>query len=399
LATFPPHLHFSRLALNNIADPLFGTLALACLGRGLRHGRRFDFALGGAALGLTQYFYEGGRLLYPILALVWVVGVLMTKHARYHSSGLQRAVFAALVVAAPIYTTLAAGQNVLMPRLASRSLPPDYWLKLVTTPPAAGQLPAFFEHLADTVRVYTTLPDKSLFYGGGTALILPYLVPGFGLGLIWAAWRGRTSAGWLLLCWLLLTSLGNSLLVESAHAARYVVAFPALALLLAIGIVSPLRWLLPQQAVRLAAAIGLTLAVIQVGYYFGPHLARYNQQIRFYGRDGYDALFRAVDLPTTTQIHIIGPVGLYDFDAQATLRFLGSADLPVYLWDQTLDAGGLARLPDRAGHAFFLPPDDRSLIDRLRARFPKLQGPFATPYNVPFDRRLTHYYAPPQTTP
>ncbi|MDX1994190.1 MAG: glycosyltransferase family 39 protein, partial [bacterium] len=33
LAVFPPHVHFSRLALNNIADPLFGTLALALLGR------------------------------------------------------------------------------------------------------------------------------------------------------------------------------------------------------------------------------------------------------------------------------------------------------------------------------------------------------------------------------
>jgi 4-amino-4-deoxy-L-arabinose transferase-like glycosyltransferase len=62
LATFPPHLQFSRIGLNNIADPLFGTLALAFLGRGLMSNRRMDYVVGGAMLGLTHYFYEGGRL-------------------------------------------------------------------------------------------------------------------------------------------------------------------------------------------------------------------------------------------------------------------------------------------------------------------------------------------------
>ncbi|MBZ0286334.1 MAG: glycosyltransferase family 39 protein, partial [Anaerolineae bacterium] len=74
LAVFPPHIQFSRIGLNNIIDPLLGTLALAFLVRGLKHNRPFDFALGGAALGLTQYFYEGGRLLFPaliFLSLAW----------------------------------------------------------------------------------------------------------------------------------------------------------------------------------------------------------------------------------------------------------------------------------------------------------------------------------------
>ena len=72
LATFPPHIHFSRLGLNNVADPLFGTLALAFLARGLREGKQGDFALAGVMLGMTQYFYEGGRLLYPIVVGLWL---------------------------------------------------------------------------------------------------------------------------------------------------------------------------------------------------------------------------------------------------------------------------------------------------------------------------------------
>src|SRR5690606_27829994 len=73
LATFPPHIHFSRLGLNNIADPLFGVLALAFLVRGLKRGGLRDYALSGVMLGLTQYFYEGGKLLYPLLFGAWLL--------------------------------------------------------------------------------------------------------------------------------------------------------------------------------------------------------------------------------------------------------------------------------------------------------------------------------------
>ncbi|MFN8372556.1 MAG: glycosyltransferase family 39 protein [Anaerolineae bacterium] len=73
LATFPPHLHFSRLGLNNIADPLFGTLAMAFAARGLKEGRRGDFAWAGVMLGMSQYFYEGGRLVYPVVMGLWLV--------------------------------------------------------------------------------------------------------------------------------------------------------------------------------------------------------------------------------------------------------------------------------------------------------------------------------------
>ncbi len=37
LLTFPPHVHYSRLALNNIADPLFGTLVAVFPGAGAAH--------------------------------------------------------------------------------------------------------------------------------------------------------------------------------------------------------------------------------------------------------------------------------------------------------------------------------------------------------------------------
>ncbi len=76
LATFPPFIHLNRLALINVVDPFVGTLMLALFARGLQTKRRTDFVLSGACLGLTQYFYEGGKLLYPTLLSLWVVVLL-----------------------------------------------------------------------------------------------------------------------------------------------------------------------------------------------------------------------------------------------------------------------------------------------------------------------------------
>jgi 4-amino-4-deoxy-L-arabinose transferase-like glycosyltransferase len=106
LATYPPHIHFSRLALNNIADPLFGVLALALLAAGLRQRSRRALWLGGMALGLTAYFYEGGRLFYPLLTLLWLPALILAY--RPPARLLARFGLAALLVAAPVYLTLAA---------------------------------------------------------------------------------------------------------------------------------------------------------------------------------------------------------------------------------------------------------------------------------------------------
>lgn len=73
LATYPAHVHFSRLGLNNIADPTFALLGLAFFVRGLRQRRQMDFAISGVMLGLTAYFYEGGRLFYAPFVALWLV--------------------------------------------------------------------------------------------------------------------------------------------------------------------------------------------------------------------------------------------------------------------------------------------------------------------------------------
>lgn len=62
------HLNWSRVGLRVIWVPLFASLIVAALWRGLRTGSRAAFAVSGLLLGLSIYTYQAARLL-PLLVL------------------------------------------------------------------------------------------------------------------------------------------------------------------------------------------------------------------------------------------------------------------------------------------------------------------------------------------
>jgi hypothetical protein len=401
LAVFPPHVHFSRLGLNNIADPLLGTLALAFLTRGLKGGTRRDFALAGVFLGLTQYFYEGGRLLFPVLALAWAGIGLMAWRTR--ARRLLLTALAALIVAAPVYVTLAAWQMPLASRLSRQALPAEYWPSLLLSGGDSGLVTAYMrEQLVPPLLHIISLPDESAFYyGGDSALVLPFMLPLLALGA--AAALRRPAAGALLLLWIALAALGNSLLKDNVWTARYVVIFPPLALLLGVGLAAALKLLarIPARR-RREAAPALLVALIcaaQVAYYFGPHLARYNQQIRP-EHDQQDVMFRARSFPPGTQIYIVTddqivwpPVLIF------LSRFWGidrEADLHILTPDEFAALPPLAGLWQGTDHAFFIQTEDEAARARLHFELGLVAGQ-PSPYNVPLEKQfLLYYYAPPR---
>jgi len=71
LAAYHLHVHYSRIGLNNVADPLVALLAFTAFFEGCRRRSPFLFALAGVLIGFDQHLYFGGRL-----APFVVVGVL-----------------------------------------------------------------------------------------------------------------------------------------------------------------------------------------------------------------------------------------------------------------------------------------------------------------------------------
>ncbi len=410
LAAFPPHLHFSRIGLNNIADPLFATLGFAFLARGIALGRRAGCAAGGALLGLTHYFYEGGRLLFWPLAVLWAAGLALLWRPRLRLSHLAAALLAALIVAAPIYTTLLSAERPLAARATENdtALSLDYW-RGVFSRGADGILKHVRDRVVEPFLIYVQLTERSLFYRGNTPLLLTLVSPFALLGVFAALYRPRAPGSLLLLLWVLAVSLGNSLMVENMHSPRYVAVFPALMLLAAVGLRHALalivpetsaaqtRWqslARPQWIAMIVAA--LALGVYQADYYFNRHIPVYNRQLRDSKphRDPQDAVLRSLKFPPGTQVHIISRV---EADAGYTLGFAGffRDDLTVHvLAAENFDSDYVARLTRGVDHAFFVEPGLDAVLACLQRHF-YLRPPQASPYaDLRASDQFTLYYAP-----
>ena len=397
LATFPPHVHYSRLGLNNIADPFFGTLALACLARGLRSGRRREYALAGVLLGLTQYFYDGGRVLYPALAFGWLVGGVVVWRPRPPLRGIVIATLVFGLVAAPVYYALAGLDFPLFNRLDKTGLNDEYWARDREPDNVLTRVVHFHQSLS----MYVNAPENTfvyyyIYYGGKHPLVLEWFVPALMLGIGIALWRWRWP-GILPVLWLLGTSLGNTLLVESGVSARYVVAFPALVLLIAVGLrhTLPLLWPWPERHQRLVlAALVFTITGWQAFYYFGPHLDLFNKEVRLHvDYDVEDALLRSQDFAPFTEIHIIAAHVLPQNDAQWFANFLADDLIVTIQAPDEVQAVDFKQLPREVDHAFFVPADDPATLATLEAVF-GFYPIQTTPYDVPDGKALLLYYVP-----
>lgn len=400
LATFAPHIHLSRLGIINTPDALVGVLALWLLSRAWKSGQ--SWALAGAALGATAYFHEGGRLLYPALILIWMVTCISGWQARWR--GLLTFAACALLTAAPVLITLAAGGLSLSPRLADAGVTGEFWWALFTSPVQDGLWTVYLRDLLTPALLhYVSLPDSSLiYYGGQTALVLPYLVPFFLLGIVALLLRLRQPPARLLLLWLLGTAIGNSLLgfTVNRYTARFLVAFPAIAMTLAMGLWSVLILIArpfeasmssrTRRGVRLiATAVGIALALGQPIYYFAVHLPDYNHAIRI-SRDEGDVVQRTAELPAGTRAYLITDVPHYRGAFDILPRFWGVQLSLTLLTTENVTDSWLDALP-APPLAFFIEPDDSATLARLQERYPSLSAAIASPYNVPADKQYALY--------
>ncbi len=404
LATFPPHLHFSRIAMAHVGDTLFGTLALAFAARGLRDNRRLDWALCGVTLGSTQYFYEGGRLLFPPLLVLWLALLIVTMrgHLRAQWRGIGVALVTALIVAAPVYIVIAAQHSPITNRMNDAGLGLDYWLRFLSGPLSAKEQGDLILRLTVPFQIYVHLPELAVYYGGKTALILTAFVPLALLGVAYTLWRWRTPAVVVLL-WVIATAVGNIMLRDNGQDPRFVVVFPALALLVTLGARSALG-LLTQRApapVRLGLLVALVavIGVVQVGYYFFVHLPLYNVQIReakLYP-DGTDAVLRSLALPADTQIVLISDPTADENVPRTLLGFLTtpSPNAPLVSKNVAEVTGDyLMGLPRDHNYAFFVQPGYPLVVERIRAIFPVGAAQISPYADVPPDRTFILYYAP-----
>lgn len=327
LAVFPPHVHFSRIGLLHIADPLFGALAVWFLIRAVQSNRRLDWVLAGASLGMTQYFFEAGRLFYVPLVVVWLIAAAawvilqrirrVVNPPRIPVHGILIASLALVMVAMPTYYAAFSRGDDANPRLTTSG-----GFNLFTDPMQDGLTPEETTTLIKRVllpfTVYVHQPEVAVFYGGDQPLMLVYVVPFFFMGTAYLLWRWRTMA-FVIPLWILATALINALLRDSFVYARWHVVFPALAVTVAVAlrILLPMIWssigdlvnsrsiLTARRAAWLVGGVLVVMLVGQVVYYYQWHVPLLEKQARLFKPypDVYDMAVRSFNFPDHTHIY------------------------------------------------------------------------------------------------
>ncbi|MFO7663388.1 MAG: glycosyltransferase family 39 protein [Chloroflexota bacterium] len=272
LAASHYHIHMSRIALNNVWDALFGTLAIFGLWYGWRSGRRWAFVLCGLALGLGQYFYVTIRTL-PILFLIWAAIALWRQRAQFRQRfhGLVLAAFVALIVYLPLGLYFLDNPDEFQAPLNRVTIFGE-WLEreMARGERTTGEI--IFDQAVSGVLGFTHEPLR-LLYNPGSALLLTGAGILFLLGVLWALLNFDLRY-LLLLLPLTAAVAANAISQDSPASQRYILAMPLVALFIAIPLAQAVAWLRVQypraQAAIVAAALTLMalVALVDVNYYF-----------------------------------------------------------------------------------------------------------------------------------
>lgn len=331
LATYHFHIHYSRNALNNIADPLLALIGFAALLRGFQTRSLFLFAVTGFALGAAQNFYMGARLL-PLILIALLVHQLIARPRfvlglRWHLALL---VSSFIIGFGPLMIHFIKYPHVFNARLKLVNIFTSSWFQHQQEL-GLSQTQIFLNQIRDGFGAYTFVPDRSAQYDPGIALLDPIFSIFFVFGLVLLLTQWRRIGTMLIFAWLIGTAtLGGALLASAPASPRYVTTAPVLCLVVAITIVQfeqIIRRILHNAPAWIVRGVGVGIvifwAVWNTNFYFNDYTSSNH--------------FGWINVEVTTEL------GLY---------LQSQPDPPVYVY-----FFGAPRLYYRFGTTQFLAPD------------------------------------------
>jgi 4-amino-4-deoxy-L-arabinose transferase-like glycosyltransferase len=281
LAGYHFHVHFSRIALNNVADPLLVVVGFAAFLSGYRGRSPFRLALAGIALGLAQHTYYGARLA-PLVVIVVLAHQVALDRRRVAAAlpGLALAALGFVLAVGPLVRVPLFHWPQFQAGLLRQGLFQSGWFGDRVAEGTSG-LQILFDQTWHSVAALFYLPVRGTFYEPGMPLLDPAAatLAACGLVLVFRRWRQPESV--LIVAWLVgVVLFGSILLINPPQAHHYVALAPLLCLLVASGLHSVgdvagyvlprLRPIVP--ALTLAAAAALT--TWSVLFYFRDYSPR-----------------------------------------------------------------------------------------------------------------------------
>jgi len=321
------HLHYSRLAVNNIFDTTVASLAFWLMARGFRTRSTGLMASAGLLLGLGWYGYLGARLA-GVIAVAWVGWRAMVERGflRVHWRRILIVGVAALVVMMPLVLFYLDNPAQLTSRTNQVGIFSSGWLENEVEITGLSAARIFADQVRKSVlgfnytldRVFWYMPQIPLLDWVSAALLL--------FGLVWSAARWRDPGSILLLLWFWSAVFFGWILTENPPSSmRMIIVAPVLALLVAFGLES---WSELARSIfgcgrrcRAAAtvAVGAVIAILNLHFYFAVYTPK-----RIYGNPNAelatDLAGYLVEHDDVRPLYMVGAPWLYwEF---GTTRFL-----------------------------------------------------------------------------
>ena len=284
------HIHFSRFALNNIADPLFGMLTLSAWLLAYRTRRYVWYALTGIGAGLAMYFYPGARLFVIVVAVLWIF-IALTRIRQWPALRLKHTwrpyaiAFVGLVIAGgPLFQSFARNPNEFMARVNQQR-----WthadIQLAEQASGRGTLGVVYEQLKRSYLAFNSYPDVSTFYDETRPLLWGLASVLMIVGLVLSVLRARRIEYTMLLVWFVLgVFFGSVILRGPPHSPRYVTFAPIISIWIALALEWIAKAIEDQSTFKrreLITSIGIAcvtlyISVVSINGYFRDYIHREN---------------------------------------------------------------------------------------------------------------------------
>lgn len=361
------HLFWTRFALPQAKLALLCTAVILLLLRGMRSGRRLDFALAGLFLGLAQYTYQGARLMVPVVGLFFLYLIVRERQfLRQRWSHMALTVAMSVAVFSPLGIWFWFHPNELFSRTGAVMILNDQ-AYLRATYPDMNTVQIVLEQLRKSLEGLAFTGDRSgAFYPVREPLVDPIVGAALLLGVLGLTFSYRRPERFVVALWIWIpVFLTCTVTIDPPPMTRLFMMFPALYFV--VGVVLDRIGRVAEIAAgrRALAPLGL-ICLVAIGFSafwnYRIFFDRYPRQLPAGTWTEAGRLVRAAGPEFKT--YTVGPPHL--FFHNSTMRFLAremagedlkETDIPV------------AERGHRHG-LFLVAPPMAGALDRLRAAYP-----------------------------
>jgi 4-amino-4-deoxy-L-arabinose transferase-like glycosyltransferase len=368
LAVFHFHIHFSRIGLNNIWDGLFVALFAGALWRAWKQNQRSAFIAAGLTLGLSQYFYVSIRVMIPLIAL-WLVAAAVKDFGALTARfpGLTVTLLSAIVVALPLAVFFARHPDEFQAPLR-RVAALGSWVEAEAQVSERPEWRVMLDQFRFAALGFTST-NLRLAYEPNQPMLLALPATLFIMGVSLLLLRIRELRSIWMGLWLLAAVFVAALSLSPPASQRYILVAPAVAVLVALPLVTATDWLSTLWPKRRQVVVGVATAVLAIAawrdlsFYFGEYLI--GPVIGDLNTETAQALAEMLaDESDDTYVYFLG--GRMGFRSHASISYLvphvEGTDIPQTL----VDPPELGEL----GHTFFiLLPERREELAVLQSSY------------------------------